>query len=317
MIESDVEWIRKPVRLTQLVRALSGPALRESRDAASTLAALTIPCGSNGRRARVLVAEDNPINQDVAREMLELMSCDVVIVPDGRGCVAAYEQNSFDLVLMDCQMPEMDGFEAARELRRLEVAAQRPPVPIIALTANALTGDRERCLSVGMDDFLSKPFQREALQKLVERWTGARLVAALDSSEPLRRTGEPDRSASCLSRDALDALLKLRRPDRPDIVSRVIHSFLSESGKQFVKLAGKIRSGERAEVAKIAHMLKSGSASVGALQLSQLLADLEASARDSEIELNSLQDRITAEFARVSSALERFLDESAVEISRA
>jgi len=130
-----------------------------------------VPVSANAdRAARVLLAEDNVVNQEFAVALLELLGCVVDCASDGGAAVAKAAQRRYDLVLMDCQMPEVDGFEATRLLRATEATAR---LPIIALTANALTGDRERCLEAGMDDYLAKPFTFEQLSEVVMRWLRA------------------------------------------------------------------------------------------------------------------------------------------------
>ena len=133
----------------------------------------------------ILVVEDNPVNQMVATEFLISLGCTSELAENGRIAVERLTSpHPFDLVLMDCQMPEMDGFEATRTIRAHESAAQRPRVPIIALTANAMTSDRENCLHAGMDDFLSKPFQRKALSQLLAIWGGRNGTALPDITTP-------------------------------------------------------------------------------------------------------------------------------------
>ncbi|MEZ4334357.1 MAG: ATP-binding protein [Myxococcota bacterium] len=119
---------------------------------------------------RILVAEDNPVNTEVATAMLRLFGHAVESVGCGRAAVEASEGGAFDLILMDCQMPEMDGFEATRVIRAREARTGAVRVPIVALTAHAMSGDREQCLAAGMDDYLSKPFTRSALAGVLERW---------------------------------------------------------------------------------------------------------------------------------------------------
>jgi CheY-like chemotaxis protein len=119
--------------------------------------------------ARVLLAEDNPVNQMVARTMLERAGCHVTVVPNGRVAVEEWLTNRFALVLMDCQMPELDGFEATHAIRERERDG-KARVPIVALTANAMVGDRARCLDAGMDDYLSKPFKFGDLAAVLRRW---------------------------------------------------------------------------------------------------------------------------------------------------
>jgi CheY-like chemotaxis protein len=119
-------------------------------------------------RNRILLAEDNPVNQKVAVRLLEKLDYHVEVVPDGRAAVSAWQSGNFDLILMDCQMPHMDGYEATREVRRLEAGKGR--TPIVALTANAMKGDEERCMASGMDGFVSKPIDRLKLDECLTRF---------------------------------------------------------------------------------------------------------------------------------------------------
>jgi CheY-like chemotaxis protein len=125
-------------------------------------------------RARVLLAEDNPVNQEVASAMLAHIGCQVDVVSDGRKALEALDRFRYNLIFMDCQMPEIDGYEATRAIRAREAMSETASrLPIIALTAHAMEGDREACLSAGMDDYLSKPFTKEQLQKVLEKWLKA------------------------------------------------------------------------------------------------------------------------------------------------
>jgi two-component system sensor histidine kinase/response regulator len=157
----------KPVRRARLRRAVL--------DASSGRRAVVqrqeqVRQGTPLNGCKVLLVEDNFINQEVAVGLLELIGCDVVLAEDGRKGLQAFEGGNFDLVLLDCQMPEMDGYEAAQAMRQWEIRSGRSRTPIIALTANAFSSDRDRCLAAGMDDFLSKPIDRHALTERLERW---------------------------------------------------------------------------------------------------------------------------------------------------
>jgi PAS domain S-box-containing protein len=161
-----VTVVRKPIRQVTLHDALvsavhgvvaAGPRLVEQREPAPRQSVL------------VLIAEDNPVNRKLALQQLKKLGYAAHAVPDGREAIDAIARDDYDLVLMDCQMPEVDGFEATREIRRAEAARGRH-VPIVAMTANALEGDREQCLAAGMDDYLAKPVQLASLQAVIERF---------------------------------------------------------------------------------------------------------------------------------------------------
>ncbi|MHC4077957.1 MAG: response regulator, partial [Planctomycetota bacterium] len=120
--------------------------------------------------ASVLLADDNSINQKVAAEMLQRLGCRVEVASDGQQAIEMYRDGGYDLILMDCEMPQVDGFEATRQIRGSEAGDRR--IPIIAMTANAMSGDRQRCLEAGMDDYVSKPYRLKDLQATLERWIG-------------------------------------------------------------------------------------------------------------------------------------------------
>ena len=168
--DEGVARVIKPVRRQDLLDAVARLLQRETAPSATDAAVAPRPATRTTREApvHVLVAEDNVVNQKVARLMLERAGCRVDMVDDGEQAVRAVEHGAYDLVLMDCQMPVLDGFEATRRIRALPGPQARTVV--IALTANALAGDRERCLSAGMDDYLAKPVRREALDELLVRW---------------------------------------------------------------------------------------------------------------------------------------------------
>ena len=144
----------------------------------------------------VVVAEDNPVNQEIAREYLEALGCAVSIANTGREVVVALAKHPFDVVFMDCQMPEMDGFEATRLIREAEQRNSTDRTPIIALTANALEGDRERCLKAGMDDYLSKPFTEQQIVEVFSRWFDP------ETSEDASKPSDPNGPVAKIDRGA-------------------------------------------------------------------------------------------------------------------
>jgi PAS domain S-box-containing protein len=175
--------VRKPIRQGALYDALGnavrGTVAEKPRPPAQHNGATALPAPpapTNGRGVLVLVAEDNPVNRKLALQQMKKLGYVAYAVTDGREAVDAVTHGDYDIVLMDCQMPEMDGFEATREIRRRE-AQRGGHVPIVAMTANALEGDREACLAAGMDDYLAKPVQLASLRETVERYTSGVHVA--------------------------------------------------------------------------------------------------------------------------------------------
>ena len=158
--------IAAPLPAVRPQRSATPPPAAPPPSASASIAAPSTP--SPAAKRRVLIAEDNLMNQRVAVKLLQKAGCEADVVPNGKLAVDAVRQSVYDLVLMDCQMPEMDGFEATAEIRKLEGDAKH--TIIFALTANAMTGDRERCLAAGMDDYLSKPFDLAALERAIENW---------------------------------------------------------------------------------------------------------------------------------------------------
>jgi CheY-like chemotaxis protein len=169
-----------------------------------------------------LFAEDNLINREIALAMLDETGYDVTVAGNGHEVLAALADQPFDAILMDCQMPEMDGFQVTRMLRRQEALNGHRRTPIIALTANAMEGDRERCLEAGMDDYLAKPFSRDQLLLALGRWT-KQLAASADcqAAADANQVTEGNPVDAC----TLQALRALQSPGRPNIVSRVIDLF--------------------------------------------------------------------------------------------
>jgi CheY-like chemotaxis protein len=165
-------WLSKPVRQSQLhdaiVTAIGGATMATAAEPAQDAPESALP----PLGARVLVAEDNAVNQKVAVRLLEKLGCRVELVANGREAVEAAARDDYDCILMDCQMPEMDGYEATMAIRQREKQGATR-TPIIAMTANAMPGDRDLCLAAGMDDYISKPVRRDALRAMVERWARA------------------------------------------------------------------------------------------------------------------------------------------------
>ncbi len=241
--------------------------------------------------AHILLAEDSPVNREVAIGMLEQLGYQVEVAENGRQALLATEQHSFDLVLMDCQMPEMDGLTATAEIRRRDSGTDRGRLPIIALTANAMRGDREQCLAAGMDDYLTKPYTQQQLQEIIHKWLNRPMpagsapapghgtaAASQTSSSPVAvPPSESVEGVPALSIDlkALDAIRALQRPNRPDVLASVLRKYLDNSRDSVDALRDALRANNPAGLQAVAHRLKSSSAQLGALALAARCKELE------------------------------------------
>jgi Amt family ammonium transporter len=177
--------LTNPVRQSRLHEAVANAAASTAPKKPTVRSGASIHSADHARQARILIAEDNPINQLVTSEVLRIHGYECAIAEDGRAAVAAYLSGNYDLILMDCLMPGTDGFEATRQIRRAEAAnPQDPPrrTPIIALTANAVVGDRERCLESGMDEYVTKPIEQERLIKAIQMFLGKTGVRSVHSA---------------------------------------------------------------------------------------------------------------------------------------
>lgn len=170
--------VRSEMNGTGALRASGGIPPQDRREDDDETGSSRGRPGAEACRGRVLLVEDNPINQEVAETMLELLGCRVVVAENGLEALERLEQEQFDLIFMDCQMPEMDGYEATKAIRENEELRARdasssgapPHIAIIALTGYGMIYDRDRCLGIGMDDYLSKPYRFEQLEDMLNRW---------------------------------------------------------------------------------------------------------------------------------------------------
>jgi CheY-like chemotaxis protein/HPt (histidine-containing phosphotransfer) domain-containing protein len=290
--------VRQSVLYNCLVNVMAGRPQEEIAMPAVSEPVNTAPLGTRGN---ILLVEDNLINQQVALGILQILGYSVTVVSNGREALDACTQGAFDLILMDCHMPEMDGFEATKAIRARERASNYRRVPIIALTANAMAHDREECLSAGMDDHLSKPFNTQTMQAMLGRWMSSG-ESAERLAEGVEKSGSND--AGVLDRQVLDELARVTTNGRPELLANVIDLYLVESPKLLRKLSQAASAGDAPEIVRMAHSLKSSSANVGAMALSRYCARAEMSARRADIEEARLvSSEIEAEHGRVQAAL--------------
>jgi two-component system sensor histidine kinase/response regulator len=265
------------------------------------------------RPRHVLLAEDNPVNVEVARAMLESLGLQAQVAHNGREALEAVRSTSFEAVLMDCQMPVMDGFAATAAIRRAEQEAGRPrTLPIIAITANALQGDREACLAAGMDDYLSKPFTQAELAGVIGRWIALPLSSNVHHDE--LAPALPPEAREVIQRDvinarALDNIRALSQQGGDALVQKVIAAYVGDAPQHLRTLRQAVGGQDAATIRRVAHSLKSASANVGADTLARLCKDLEQMGRSASVAgAATLLTDMEEEFQAVRQSLNAMLE---------
>jgi signal transduction histidine kinase/DNA-binding response OmpR family regulator/HPt (histidine-containing phosphotransfer) domain-containing protein len=304
----------KPARAADLFACLATRPRGQLAPAARFIPPQPLRQGQERARARrVLLAEDNPVNVEVAKAMLESLELEVVCARNGDEALRATREGRYDCVLMDCQMPVMDGFAATAAIRREEREAGLGRVlPIIAITANALQGDREACLAAGMDDYLSKPFTQQELAAVIGRWIALPLAASVHHDDEPPRL--PSASVEVIQRDvvnreALEKIRMLSRERGDALVEKVINAYVDDTPQQLSTLRRAIDGMDTDNVRRIAHTLKSASANVGAESLAALCKEMEHLGRAATTEgADGLLTDMEQEFQAVRNSLTALLE---------
>ncbi|MCH9697476.1 MAG: response regulator [Gammaproteobacteria bacterium] len=295
-------YLNKPVRQSYLyntiasMMGISVPSLSRKHNKRSD--ADYQPCKFE---TRVLVAEDYPANQLVIKQMLSTLGCRFQIVDNGQKALDVMSKAHFDVILMDCQMPQMDGYQTSLEIRKLEsLQKKEKPVPIIALTANALEGDREKCLKSGMNDYLSKPFNQRQIETVLRKWSPADCIQVIGTKPD--QSKQPDSAANPVKPTKIEPVVAPAQPVKPVLNPKTIDSILAmdQSGnnqflielseifiecseKTLVSMQDAVRNNNADTVRKLSHDLKSSSANVGATRLNQLSKHMETRAKSSQL----------------------------------
>ena len=310
-----VDCLVKPVKQSRffdcLVNAVVGGAERLSAGAP--------PKGSQAPgelgHVRILLAEDNVINQKVALNQLRRLGCSADTVTNGVQVLEALEKSTYDVILMDCQMPEMDGYETSRKIRELEKesSGKRAPVHIIAMTAHALEGDREKCLAAGMNDYLSKPVLVEDLQAALKRWNSdaaSKREAHPPSKQTLREQEQAESSREGLPVDM--ARFREVAADNPVQLQSLINLYLRQTTDILRELNTAVQAGSATEIQRLAHKCCGSSATCGVNSLVKTLRDLEKCGHENRMsDAKILQRKLDEQFERVKSFLARFVEPAA------
>ena len=316
----DVTVLPKPVRPSELFNAL----VLAASDPGQRAAVPQFPrrharADRPTFKARVLVAEDNPVNQEVATGMLEAMGCETVSAPNGRAAFQLFSRDVFDVVLMDCEMPITDGIDATMRIREIEAMTRPSPdegtaarrTPIIALTAHALNDVREKCLAAGMDDFLVKPFDERQLAETLRRWLTPVPVSKGPGSGPA-----PARSARDTATDhvidmrVIDGLRALDREGERSRLVRAVSRFVEITPSLAAAIHEHRAKGDADALWRAAHSLKSSAGALGAKGLSRRCAEIETLARGSGVAAtHSLVDALDEDVAAAISGLRGLIGE--------
>jgi len=277
--------------------------------------------------ADILLVEDAPVNIEVGTGMLEALGCRIDIACNGVEAIEAIAKNEYDVVLMDCQMPVMDGYEATRRLREMEAqnaatdaaGAIKKRLTIIALTAHAMHGERQVCLDAGMDDYLSKPFSLVGMGVVLSRWlplSGQQETPSAALSIPaagLGGGGSPTFAPSVVAAKygidigCLDSIRSLQSPGKPDLLEKVIGQYFEDAALQVEVMRNGYSAGDTAAVKSASHRLKSSSANLGALRLAELCQELESLCKEGVIPADkNLIGAIDEAFLDAKAQLELF-----------
>lgn len=246
---------------------------------------------------RVLVAEDNPVNQEVTLYHLQKLSIKADVATDGRDVITALSRSDYDIVLMDCMMPEMDGYEATRLIREQEKDANKRTT-IIAMTANAMQGDREKCIEAGMDDYLAKPIVFDDLRSVLAQFTKS-------------KTYHPIALNDVIDRKVLDNLQTLEQNGLKHIAVEILETYLSHAPICLQNLEAGLKQHDAAAIASAAHNLRGSSSTLGMKQMTELCASLEAKGRTNDLAgVNELFDQAKTEFEKISRAIKDSREEA-------
>ena len=292
--------LHKPIKQLALWECLKSvlSAGRESREVKAGLVVLekqpSAAPVANVAELRILIAEDNVVNQKVALHQLQKLGFLADVVDDGRAALDALEAAAYDLVFMDCQMPELDGYAATRELRRREQAERR--IWIVAMTANSLEGDREKCLAAGMDDYVSKPVKTEDLQAAIQRFLGLRTIQT-----EAREQGK----AAAIDLNAIESFRVLDDLTGDDLLVKLINLFLENSPKVLVQARTALAANSSPQLARAAHSLKGSCSNFGAERMRTACLRLEEFANRGVLEgAEELLAEVEREYSYVRVALE-------------
>ncbi|HHD56543.1 MAG TPA: response regulator, partial [Desulfobulbaceae bacterium] len=256
---------------------------------------------------RVLVAEDNPTNQIVVKGMLEILGCRVTLAVNGNEAVRMAKEDDYDIILMDCQMPELDGYSATARIRTLEQADGRKSIPIIALTAHVMSGDREHCLQAGMDDYLGKPLQQNQLEEMLKKWLPKDKQQQISTPDrEVRKKPYREETDKRFDPTVFAKYRRIQQEGQPDIVAEIIESYLKSAQPLVQEMRAALGGGDAESLWRSAHTMKSSSGSVGAMKTAEICQELELRGRAGELAgCDQLLNELEQELSHVENELQK------------
>ena len=306
--------LTKPVRQSDLLDAITKTITAEScAEEAPVAAAPSDPAPVTKGLGRILLVEDHPINREVAVSVLALLGEECDIACNGLEALDRFDSGDFGLVLMDCQMPEMDGYETTRQIRKREARERSGAhVPIVALTANALKEDRSVCLKAGMDDYLAKPFTKDQIEVILKKWLWQPEMAKnrAGGAEPLAETEEniEEMQINVLDPETIDILRGMDIDGQ--FLRRLISVFLEKTPGDVQQIRDAVNNNDPDAVRRTAHAFKSSSRNMGAVSLAYLCESLEVAGRTCDLSRAEVMFKsLNEEVGRVSEALAEIQDE--------
>jgi CheY-like chemotaxis protein len=266
--------------------------------------------GSSAYPLQVLVAEDNPVNQKLAVVLLEKAGHRVVLAEHGAAAVARWREGNFDLIFMDIQMPELDGLEATRKIREEELA-RGGHIPIVAMTAHAMTEDRENCLQAGMDDHLSKPLQRQELLGVLAR-VGAKAGQAACAAQPGKGVANMNNSNELGSSEVFDkAELVDRLEGDQDLLRELIEAFLAEADPLVQQVSEAVAKRDASDLHRAAHKLKGTVSTLGGKSATRVAMALETMGRSGELkDSEAALEQLRREMAALKKCLAELVEQT-------
>ena len=291
-------YLTKPIRNRELLQVISKTTGVEYNP--------KIDSSQNTHRlynANILVAEDNSVNQKVVHAYLSKLGCFTEVVENGELALEAVKNKEYDLIFMDCNMPKCDGFQATKLIQKYQLDNNIKATPIIALTANAMRGDKEMCLASGMSDYLSKPFQLKNLEAILEQW----LQESKSSDNVEKETSVSEYDQQIINQKKITELKELGEECGTDLLGEVVGHYLDSFPEQIQTISTGLQNNDAQVVFAEAHSMKSSSASLGADSMAKLCAELEAMGKLEEMKnMMALIAKIRTEYGRVESVLKKY-----------